>query len=300
MRRRTLVPPLVVLILLGLYGCSETFGPTESIDLPPVRPTTQWEGDPCGEQTSVQFLAGQFIETGTVTVGNDEGSLCVQIVTSDGWVLEQTHVAVALSLEEIPQTGSGNPKIGQFALSAEHDPPLVSFDHCIDMAVYGYEEGDTLYIAVHGEVALLDAGGAPIQRETAWAEGTPFPGQSWAMYFTYVVQSCAPPPPPEGVTVVYPNGGEEFCVGEDIVIFWETVGEGCADFVSVELLHHGEVCAVLADNLVNFSFLDWMVESCDGDSTGYAIRVTDLTCGYADESDSTFVIREECGGGGPE
>jgi len=31
------------------------------------------------------------------------------------------------------------------------------------------------------------------QSETAWGNGNPFPGNNWSMWFTYVIQECAPP-----------------------------------------------------------------------------------------------------------
>ncbi|MCK4303033.1 MAG: hypothetical protein KAY24_02205 [Candidatus Eisenbacteria sp.] len=175
---------VALFLALGILGCSESLAPQNPGTPHEGAPLAMWVSTP----STVPFLAGQTIDVGEVTVSNDEQSLCVEIGTTGGWVMTETHVAIALSVEELPQTGSGNPKIGQFALAADHDPPVASYDHCISLVAY--QPGDMLFIAVHAAVELLDAGGAVLQEETAWAQGPEFPGQSWAMYFNYVVQEC--------------------------------------------------------------------------------------------------------------
>jgi hypothetical protein len=180
-------------LVLGFVavGCSETMAPATMTDAPAgSQARALWDGTPCGQPLYVPLLAGQFIDAGVVEVANDGSSLCIQITTTNNWVLTETHVAIARTLEEIPQTGSGNPKVGQFALSATHNPAVTQFDHCISLPVYGYVPGDQLVVAVHAIVQRLNENGVPVQQETAWADGLDFPGHNWATYFWYTVQSC--------------------------------------------------------------------------------------------------------------
>ena len=126
------------------------------------------------------------MQVGTVHVWNDADYLYVEYTTTDGWELMETHVAVAEDFEDIPQTKSGNPKVGRFPYKHEElggvtaDPYTISLDE-------GWEPGDTLYIAAHAVVEIPG-----VQEETAWANcGGPdayFPGNNWATYFTYDVQ----------------------------------------------------------------------------------------------------------------
>lgn len=298
MHTRWLVICSVLLPIVATLGCSESFEKSSVATRPEVTPVTQWVENPCGVTLTVPFLAGQHISVGSVTVANDEGQLCVEIQLEGGWVLEETHVAIALSPEEIPQTGSGNPQVGKFAFSAEHNPPVTAFDHCLDLATYGYVPGTPLYIAVHAAVALLDAGGQTIQTETAWAEGDPFPGSSWAMFFGYTVQECFPEPPGDAVTLTFPNGGQMFSCGEPVTITWEIQGEGPSAFL-VELLHDGAVCETLnpVDEYGELQYVygtefDWAAQPCGEatSGTGYTIRVRDPFCLVEDDSDEAFAF----------
>jgi hypothetical protein len=293
MRARWLVLCSTLLPLIGVLGCSESLEKSDIATQPGIAPVTQWVEAPCGDPLPVRFIAGQHIDIGSVTIANDESQLCVEIEVANGWVLKETHVAIALSLGGIPQTGSGNPKVGQFALSAVHNPPVTAFDHCIDLASYGYDPGEQLFIAVHAKVALLDAGGHVIQTETAWGQGLQFPGSNWAMYFNYNVQECTTPPACV-VTVLSPNGEVDFCLGDPVTVAWLADGEDCASYATVELLRDGVVCSTLAEHVFSPGSLEWTAEPCGEDSTGYTIRVTD-ELGYWDASDVPFMIRE-CGG----
>jgi hypothetical protein len=188
-RSISLVIALSVLTF-GLLGCSET-PETSSAPLPDSgRSVINGDGVPCGEVHVATFFAGQSIDVGTVTVYNDQDMLYMSIQTTGNWVLTETHVAVAPTLEGIPQTGSGNPKVGQFLLSATHNPPITTFVHHISLTDYGYQIGQTLFVAVHAKVNRLDANGHVVQTETAWADGLDFPGANWATYLAFDVQSC--------------------------------------------------------------------------------------------------------------
>jgi hypothetical protein len=133
-----------------------------------------------------------------------------------------------------------------------------------------------------------------LQEETAWADGLPFPGNNWATYFTYYVEECT-----EGgectLIVTFPNGGEELCVDFPYLLTWDFSG-GSPEQVRIDLLRLGTVCQTIAEGAANTGSYEWTAQSCDGETDGYALRITELGCGAVDESDNPFRI-VVCGGG---
>ena len=131
---RTLVIVMLTLAA-GVLGCSETVAPERNTAPATAVPISLL--DPCGETKTVTLWAGQFIDAGSVTISNDADYLSIHIETANGWYMTESHVAVAYTLEELPQTGSGNPKVGHFDLAAEHDPPVTSYTYEISIADQG-------------------------------------------------------------------------------------------------------------------------------------------------------------------
>lgn len=108
----------------------------------------------------------------------------VQYSTDSGWTISETHLAVATSLDGIPQNKKGNPKIGHFPFKGDHPEGTEIVTYVFDIYDYfpvGGLSGKTLFIAAHAVVSHPDFG-----EETAWADtwGQSFPGNSWALYFT--------------------------------------------------------------------------------------------------------------------
>jgi len=105
------------------------------------------------EPMSIDLMAGQNIDAGDVQVWNDSDNLYVKYTTENGWCLSETHLHVAGTLGEIPQTKKGNPIPGQFDYKDEVDCetewlytiPLPE-DSC----------GDELVIAAHAVVIQKD------------------------------------------------------------------------------------------------------------------------------------------------
>jgi len=120
------------------------------------------------------------MRVGWVRVWNDGDNLYVRYTTLDVG-MDETHVAVAEAFEDIPQTKSGNPKVGQFPYKHEGLGGAMTDLYTIPLGDWG--PGTELVIAAHA--ALCNG-------ETAWADcGGPdayFPGNNWATYFTYIVQ----------------------------------------------------------------------------------------------------------------
>ncbi|MFX1562173.1 MAG: hypothetical protein ACFFDP_02570 [Promethearchaeota archaeon] len=102
------------------------------------------------ESTVTDLIAGQHIDVGSVTVWNDGTFLYVKYSTADCWVLTETHLAVATSLEGIPQTSNDNPILGKFSYRTMHDPLVTEYTYVIDLD--GWDAGTELYIAAHAVV----------------------------------------------------------------------------------------------------------------------------------------------------
>jgi len=134
-----------------------------------------------GMASAATLYADQDISVGTVTV-NADGTI-ITYVTTDGWVMNATHLHVdAISEDNIPQTKKNNPIPGQFEYSEVHDPPETTYTYTIPAE----QAGTTLYIAAHAKVAHL-VDGVYDQEETAWAGIKQFDGKNWATYFTYEI-----------------------------------------------------------------------------------------------------------------
>jgi hypothetical protein len=287
MRIRNILAVTGVLIL-GLWGCSENM-PTSETSTAAGTPIRLDLDDPCGEATVVTLFAGQHIDVGTVTVVNDGDSLRVTIDTrGTGWVLTESHFGVALNLDDLPQTGSGNPQVGKFEYQDEYDPPVSLATYEISLTEYGYLPGEELFIAVHAVVQLLDEEGQVVQEETAWGDGLDFPGHSWATYFNYNVQPCEQ----SGITLLSPNDNGTFCTLFPTSILWTS--ENAGDAVMIELYLDGAPCSTIAASTPNDGEFSWVPTPCCGPegcaTFEYTIVITDLASGASDESNFTFAI----------
>ena len=143
----------------------------------------------CSGMTSVsacttELYAGRDQKNvGDVDVWVKEDILKIRYSTDSGWTLSETHLAIATSLDGIPQTKKGNPKIGKFPFSMDHPEGTETYTYNIDIGDYfpGGISGVTLFFAAHAVVTHPELG-----EETAWADtwGQYFPGSSIALYFT--------------------------------------------------------------------------------------------------------------------
>ncbi len=96
------------------------------------------------------------------------------------------------------------------------------------------------------------------------------------------------PDPSCQLTVVSPNGGEEWVESTPREITWSS--RFCGETVKLELVRAGTVCAVISSSTTNDGRYTWTASRCGGFSDEYRIRVTDLELGGFDESDSPFAI----------
>lgn len=106
---------------------------------------------PTESQQTFYMYAGQFYRVGELYVWKDDGYLYVEYDFDSPVTMSIAHLHVATSLDGIPQTGSGNPKIGNFDYMEEYPYPHSSGD------VFQIEWDDDwddvdLYIAAHAVV----------------------------------------------------------------------------------------------------------------------------------------------------
>lgn len=180
----------------------------------------------CGMQTETTLLAGQTIPAGLVTVSNDGQSLLVTYHTDADWLITETHLHVATSPEDLPQTSKGNAIPGLFDYQSTYDGGVTEAAYTIDLSAW--PEGTQLYIAAHSVV--VSAAGT----ETAWGNGMGFPGKDWSMYFSHMVQPCEPTPVNPGV-IEFDQSEISVNEGDGSVIIYLVRNEGSDGDVTVTL-----------------------------------------------------------------
>lgn len=101
----------------------------------------------------VPLCAGQNMDVGTVSVWNNDDNLYVKYETTGDWVMTETHLEVVTTDDWFPVTKTGNPKVGHFTWSEEHDPWVTEYTYTIDLGDWG--PCTDLYIAAHAVVYKL-------------------------------------------------------------------------------------------------------------------------------------------------
>lgn len=169
----------IMLIVMGavLISCSPEANETtldatqRGLDLPGIDPGTVG-GTTVLEET--ELTAGQNIDAGTVTVVLENGNLVITYTTSGDWYIDETHLFVG-DLADLPTNGGGNPRIGHFPYSSTNGPGTVTVVYTLPALA----PGECVYVAAHAVVIDAVTG----QEETAWGNGEPIGGNSWAMMF---------------------------------------------------------------------------------------------------------------------
>lgn len=140
------------------------------------------------------LLADQDVDIGSVTVEQTGAgsSLFVTYSTTGDWYMTETHLAVAEGCDDIPQTGGGNPQVGQFEFSDTHDPPVQ--EHTVEVPLDAdWASDDTLCLAAHADVFRDENDSGTFESgvdrgESAWGDGDPFTDRgNWATNFDYDV-----------------------------------------------------------------------------------------------------------------
>ncbi len=138
--------------------------------------------------STTPLMAGQHYVAGTVLVYADADNVYVKYSLNEGWKLKETHLAVEADFASIPQTGSGNVRIGRFDYGE-------SFSGNTQVAIYSIPRSElgtlNLYIATH---AVVEGGG--VGRQTAWSGPNAFAGKNWATYIITNGDGGGEGPPP--------------------------------------------------------------------------------------------------------
>lgn len=138
--------------------------------------------------SSTPLIAGQHYTCGTIQVYADSTNLYVSYALDEGWTMSQTHLAVEADLASIPQTGSGNVKVGKFEYGESFSGGATYALYTIPRASLGTLN---LYIATH---AVVTGGGVGTQ--TAWSGPYDFAGKNWATYIVTNGDGGGEGPPP--------------------------------------------------------------------------------------------------------
>ncbi|MEY1640182.1 hypothetical protein [Tenuifilum osseticum] len=145
----------------------------------------------CGTPTVVMLTAGQHIDAGTVTVGNDANFLYVTYTSANGYLINETHLYVGPK-SGVPVNKKGNPQIGQFPYGETFTTPVNEVTYQFNLADFD----DCFIVAAHAVVSKYD-GTTIVDQQTAWGAGNQFiVSGSWAMYFDYCKQECTNDPEP--------------------------------------------------------------------------------------------------------
>lgn len=99
---------------------------------------------------SYPLYAGQDEPVGSVVVTESGGQLHVAFELDAGYVMTESHVAVADSPDGIPNA-NGNPRPGQFAYKQTHTPPVTAFTYDIEDYPFG-----EIVVAAHAVVVAED------------------------------------------------------------------------------------------------------------------------------------------------
>lgn len=177
---------LLTLISLAVLSCEkeEEIQSTEEITSGETVSTLE-NTTPCGTVMEQTLFAGQDINAGNVSVSNDANNLYVTYTTTNGWEMLETHLYVG-DCNEIPTGGNGNPQIGLFPYTTDHNPSVTTYTYTIALS----ELDDCYCIAAHTALVQYDNNGNIIASETGWANGNDMGGGSWAMNFEYCTQEC--------------------------------------------------------------------------------------------------------------
>lgn len=249
MKRIAFTGLVAAFVALTIFSCNKTekFNPLSSEK---AVATISSATSTCTSDT-IDLIAGQNINVGTVIVENNAVSLFVTYTTTNGWMIECNHLYVG-SLENAPTNGPGNPQIGHFPIHQCFDPMVNTVTYEIPLSSLG----SSFIVAAQAEVSQEIDG--VVTRQTAWIDGTPFSDRgNWATYYEYTPGTC------QTASASETSDTEDVCY-EDVVAWadGEPYGSGTncgctyvvyegvykvADLIANQTLNAGEVSFSPAD-----------------------------------------------------
>ncbi len=185
MRRLTYLGFVSAVAILTLLSCQKT----EKLNATSEDATTKVvvvdpPTDIC-KTISVNLLAGQNLNVGSVTVSNTAEKLFVTYTTTGDWMISEIHLYVG-TVEGLPVNKKGNPQVGHF-------PTQEVFDPMVNTVTYEFpisNLSDCFIIAAHAMVVNV-VDNEVMDTESAWGEGNLIIDKgNWAMYFDYCIGTC--------------------------------------------------------------------------------------------------------------
>ena len=186
----------------------------------------------CDISLTIPLLIDNKTQVGTVKVSYDKYRFNIQYQVNDGWLIENTHLAVSDSFAGIPQDRYGNPKLRRFPHQTSHNKPVTTVNHMLSSKRWSV--GTELYIAAHADVVAVKSAEhsksrykamswsyksekskysnkqlrgtksckrtdthshkqqSHISSYSSWAKGYDFPGHKTGYYFTFTLTGCEP------------------------------------------------------------------------------------------------------------
>lgn len=116
-----------------------------------------------GETESHRILyAGQSIPVGFVDVTNDDTNIYVKYqLEAPGWLIVETHVQVGEVLTDFHLNKGGNPQVGHFDYSINHDPGVVTWTEIVPLSDGPWSVNDKLMIATHAVIRKVTKAADP-------------------------------------------------------------------------------------------------------------------------------------------
>ncbi len=166
-----------------------------------------------GGEYCVPLIAGQNIDAGTVCADVVGDNMVVTYDTTGGWELIEAHLWVGASLTDMPQTKTGNPKVGNFPYNSGDISGSVSYAFSVPLVSLGGEPaicGQSFYIAAHAALRKLNPDTGSYQTQTGWGDGLGMVEKgSWATYFMVTLQcNSAVPEPEKQCETAFAYGGD--------------------------------------------------------------------------------------------
>ena len=173
---------------------------------------------------------------------------------------------------------------------------VISGDDCGDLALIELLNGDVVCLVItpetpHGyfDWPVAQCGEATngyVIRVTDIESGAQDETNGAFEILTVPQEECA-------LALVGPVAGVALCEAVPFEIRWAG-NEYCGASVRLELLRNGAVCQVIAEETDNDGSFTWTPAMCDGQTSGYSLRIVNIDSGESAVTPLTFNIFPEC------
>ena len=171
--------------------CSENLTTPNSRDIGPT--IVDPEVDPCGEIKTVELWPSPCVDTGSVTIYNDDVNLYVTVYSIYGYqnVEDQIKIWVGTDLTMIPGGGETIPPVELFPYQYTVDSTATVLTAVIplDEIQFLIDCDEQIYVVVYSDLLIEDGYGGTLE-VSGWAGDMAGNGNTWWVYTTYEVQCC--------------------------------------------------------------------------------------------------------------